>query len=230
MHWISFRTGGIKILPFAVSGLIFGMIFGFVGASAGFPLRFISAMSYIIFAGSAQFITLILLIENEHAFGIMLAAVLVNIRHLIYGAALHNKIKWKGLKKLPLAYLLTDEAFLISTLTTKEDQELEFEWVLFGAGLMLWVVWNLATIGGYLIEEKLGSLISFPENFVIVASFLGFLIDHWRRYPEERLLILILSFSAVPLGFMLSPTWVLVALMVLGAIISGARERGRLQA
>ena len=74
-------------------------------------------MSYIIFVGSAQFLVLILIIEQQPFLAVLVAGIVINLRHLLFGAALHKDIKSKGLKRILLAYLITDEAFLVTKLT-----------------------------------------------------------------------------------------------------------------
>jgi predicted branched-subunit amino acid permease len=236
---VSLKKGFWTGLPLTVSGGVFGLIFGFTGALGGLPLYLVSSMSFIIFAGSAQFITLLLFIQHEEILGIIIAATIINLRHLIYGAVLNEKINWKGLKKLIIGYFLTDEAFLATTIVEKEKSEfiskqmeefqnLSTELVFLGAAITLWLTWNLTTILGYILYLTIGSLISFPENFVITASFVGFLVDHWRKYKHERYHIAALAILSIPFGFYLSSTWTLILLMVIGSGIASAAEYKRI--
>ncbi|MHA2031499.1 MAG: AzlC family ABC transporter permease, partial [Candidatus Kariarchaeaceae archaeon] len=67
MNWQknSFLFGVKLMLPILPSVIIFGIIFGITGYTTGLPLYLVSSMSYIIFAGSSQFLVLILISENE---------------------------------------------------------------------------------------------------------------------------------------------------------------------
>lgn len=233
MRTVSIRQGFITSLPLTVSGGVFGIIFGFTGAAGQLPLEIVSAMSVIIFAGSAQFITLLLFIQEQPLFGIIVAATIINLRHMIYAAVMKDMLSWKGMKRMVIGYFLTDEAFLATTIVEKEARQAEakvmVEWVFLGAGVTLWIVWNITTIVGYLVYEVFEDLVSFPENFVITASFVGFLVDHWRKYPEERWLIASLGIISIPLGFLFSSTWTLVILMLLGGALGSTAQYKRMQ-
>ena len=216
-----------RSLPFVFSASFFGLIFGFTGAAGGFPLYQVSAMSYLIFAGSAQFITLILLIQNETVVAIIIAAIILNLRHLLYGAVLHDILSFKGVKKIIPAYFLTDEAFLTTTMIHRESsdvQEVSYDWVLIGAGFTLWVFWNITTIGGYLLYYVSNKLIKLPDNFVIAASFVGFLVEHFVKYPVDRPVIIITTILAIGMGFVASSSVLLIVVMITGAIIGMVQQ------
>ena len=67
---ISFFEGFKKSLPLVFSASFFGIIFGYTGANGQLPLSIISSSSFIIFAGAAQFISIILIIAKEEMLAI----------------------------------------------------------------------------------------------------------------------------------------------------------------
>jgi 4-azaleucine resistance transporter AzlC len=219
----AFVAGVRKGTPLIFSAAFFGIIFGFTGAAGGIPFFWVSAMSYIIFAGSAQFITLVLLIEQEQLLAILVVAVILNLRHLLYGAVLHDIMTLKGIRKLLPAYFMTDESFLVTTLVHKEDPKLRPDFVLLGAGLTLWVFWNLTTIAGYLLYQVGEDLLNLPDTFVIAASFVGFLLDHAVRYPQDRGILAISTLVSLTLGWFTSSSVLLIVVMVTGAIYAMVR-------
>lgn len=221
-----------KTFPLAFSAVFFGIIFGFTGASGGLPLYLVSAMSYIIFAGSAQFIALVLIIDGQPLAAVFIAAVIINLRHLLYGIAVHDILE-DGKQKLFFSYFLTDECFLATTLVHKQaqkedNQDLKMNYVLLGSGLTLWIGWNIATIVGYLIYSSISNL-SLPENFVIAASFFGFLLETIVTFPEERKNILITSIFAMGIAFLVPSSLTLILIMIFGAIISVIFEYQRVR-
>ena len=70
------------MLPILPSVIIFGLIFGITGYSSGLPLYLVSSMSYVIFAGSSQFLVLILIKEDDPLAAILIAGILINLRHV----------------------------------------------------------------------------------------------------------------------------------------------------
>ena len=56
-HQLDARTGIREALPTVFGYIGIGIAFGIVGQAAGFSPLIVSAMSFFIFAGSAQFVT-----------------------------------------------------------------------------------------------------------------------------------------------------------------------------
>ena len=74
----------------------------------------------------------------------------MNIRHLLYSASLASYTRrlppqWKWL----LAYLLTDEAYAVTISHYQQTgDETQKHWYFLGAGLALWITWQLSTAAG----------------------------------------------------------------------------------
>jgi len=222
----AYTVGAKRVGPLVFSAGFFGLIFGFTGASGGLKLGIISAMSILIFAGSAQFITLVLIIEKQTLVAVFIAATIINLRHLIYGGVLHDLLEFRGIKRLIPAYFLTDEAFLVTTLINKEKEQISLDWVLIGAGSVLWFFWNLTTITGYLIYQVTQDIISLPENFVLASSFVGFLVEHWVKHPQDRGVIAVATVLALGFGFIVESSALLIIVMAGGAIFALLRHGG----
>ncbi len=72
-------------------------------------------MSSVVFAGSAQFIAVQLLGAGASAVVILMVVFIVNLRHALYSASMAPHLRHLGPGwKLLLAYLLTDEAYVVS--------------------------------------------------------------------------------------------------------------------
>jgi predicted branched-subunit amino acid permease len=228
LHKESLLLGFRNILPIMPSVIGFGLIFGFTGSAlSNLSLIIVSSMSYIIFAGSAQFLVLILIIEGEPIIGLIIAGILINLRHLLYGANLNPIIKARKIKKVFMAYLLTDEAFLITSLTKKRLEEqsssinqYNLDDVLIGAGFTLWSIWNLSTIIGYLIAPIVEEVLFFEADFILSVTFLGYLIMHWQENPFERNFITILALLSFILAFFLQSSILLITILLFGIIIT----------
>jgi predicted branched-subunit amino acid permease len=227
-------TGMKKFLPLSPSVILFGVILGFTGGLGGLPFLLVISTSFIIFAGSAQFIVLLLIIRGDPLFAIFLAGIIINLRHLLYGATLHNIVTSKGFKRILLAYLLTDEAFLITSLTKNElTSELNkkstiiLEDVLFGAGLSLWLVWNLSTAIGYFLTDFLSIYISnipSPE-FIVASTFLGYLILRWQESPSEHLFISIMILISIFFSFFFQSSDLLIITLIFGILFAMIKEK-----
>ncbi|HEV8352675.1 MAG TPA: AzlC family ABC transporter permease [bacterium] len=107
---------GVKAeIPILLGVVPFGLIFGVVALEAGLPPWPAFAMSSVVFAGSAQFIGVQLFGLAAPPLVILLTTLVVNLRHLLYGASVAPYLKplrpaWKWV----LAYLMTDEAYAVA--------------------------------------------------------------------------------------------------------------------
>ena len=137
----------------------FGLIYGALALDAGIAALAAQAMSSIIFAGSSQFITTQLVHESAPGFVIVLTIAVINLRHMLYSASLAPyaaslTLRWKIL----LSYLLTDEAYAPTILRyEKEGLDPHAHWFWFGAGLSLWLIWQLSTALGILLGAAIPS-------------------------------------------------------------------------
>ena len=111
--------------------------------------------------------------------------------HLLYGAVVAQYLsKLSLIWKIFLSYLLTDQAFAVSQEFFKKNSNDEYKhYHLLGAGLTLWIVWQLTTVIGIL----LGSIV--PEelglSFTIPLTFLALLINYFRKI--DHLIVIFLS-------------------------------------
>src|SRR5512140_173767 len=112
-----FWLGVREELPILLGVIPFGMIYGVLALSAGLSPIDAQSMSWVVFAGSAQFLTAKLIGEATPILVIILTGFIVNLRHMLYSATIapytkHLPLRWKA----ALAYLLTDEAFVVSAI------------------------------------------------------------------------------------------------------------------
>ena len=95
------KKGMVASLPMIVGGIPFGILFGSLAMSNGLSPWFAIAMSSIVFAGSAQFVALGLILMDAPLWVIISTTFIVNLRHILYAADLV-----KFIKHLPLRWRL----------------------------------------------------------------------------------------------------------------------------
>lgn len=184
---------GIKgILPILLGVLPFGLIYGVSARGAGLPIIAAQAMSFIVFAGSAQFVTVQLLSAGVPSAIIMLTACLLNLRHALYSASVapyvkHLPRRWKAL----LAYVLTDEAYAVTITHYRQTDnegisptapEAPRHWYFLGAGLTLWVVWQISTATGILLGANVPA--SWSLDFTLPLTFIAIVIPALKTRAE----------------------------------------------
>jgi len=182
-----FLSGVRAQLPILLGTSPFGMIYGINAIKAGLPISVALGMSLFVFAGSSQFIAAQLVATSTPPGVIVLTTFVVNLRHMLYSASLapyvrHLSQLWKYL----LAFLLTDEAYAVAITRYQTDDELpadqtNFHWYTFGAGLTLWVSWQISTAVGVLLGAQVPE--SWALDFTLALTFIALVIPTLRDRP-----------------------------------------------
>ncbi len=180
-----FLAGIRAELPILLGGFPFGMIFGAVAVAGGMPMAMAQAMSTVIFAGSAQFIAAQLMNVGTPIFVLLLTTLVVNLRHMLYSASLapytrHLPLRWK----MGLAYLLTDEAYAVTIIhyNKPDTPPATRHWFFLGAGLALWLEWQVSTALGILLGARIPA--SWSLDFALPLTFMGLVIPTLRDRPH----------------------------------------------
>lgn len=171
-------------LPIALGVTPFGMIYGLLALEAGLPPLLAQAMSAVVFAGSAQFIGVQLIGVGTPAAVLWLTTLVVNLRHMLYSASLapfmrHLSTPWKWL----LAYLLTDEAYVVAILHYNDRQTPlpGKQWYFLGAGLTLWTFWQISTAVGIFLGAQIPA--SWSLDFTLALTFIGMIVPTLTTRP-----------------------------------------------
>jgi 4-azaleucine resistance transporter AzlC len=171
-----FLTGVRAEAPILLGVAPFGMIYGALAIAAGLPHDAAQAMSAIVFAGSAQFIATQLIATGTPPVVILLTTLVVNLRHILYSASVAPYLqplprRWKAL----LAYLLTDEAYVVAIARFQEgDAGAGKHRYLLGAGLALWITWQLSTAAGIFLGSQVPP--TWSLDFTLPLTFIALLI------------------------------------------------------
>ena len=175
-----FWNGARDELPILLGVIPFGLIFGALAINAHLSIVAAQAMSSVIFAGSAQFIAAQMIGTGASAVVIVLVVFVVNLRHALYSASLaphvkHLKLSWKML----LAYLMTDEAYVVTITHYIQDSDSTHKhWYFFGAGLTLWSCWQTSTALGIFIGARMPA--NWPLSFALPLTFIALVVPALR--------------------------------------------------
>jgi predicted branched-subunit amino acid permease len=167
----------LQSLPAAAAVAVFGSLYGAAArAYLGAPLTLVS--SVIVYSGALQFALVALLGAGATLVPLLLTAVVLNLRHLVLGAALRSRFESGPLRRALLAFFLVDETFgfAIAAGNAVEPRAVgaTTERTLLVAGLTLWVAWLVGTVVGVLggglaaVESVAGAI--FPVLFIGLAA------------------------------------------------------------
>jgi 4-azaleucine resistance transporter AzlC len=172
----SFWAGVRAEFPLLIGVFPFGLIYGALALRAGLAPSAGQAMSLVVFAGAAQFIAVQLVHENAAGVVIVLTIAIVNLRHILYSAAIAPYLKQLSLRwKSLLSYLLTDEAFA-ATIVQYEVAGLtpSGHWFFLGAGCSLWLVWQLSSALGIFLGTTIPP--DWPLELALPLTFVAMLM------------------------------------------------------
>jgi branched chain amino acid efflux pump len=221
----SFWAGVRAELPLLVGVFPFGMIYGALALNAGLSSAASQLMSSIVFAGSSQFITAQLVHDGVPGFVIVLTIAVVNLRHMLYSASLAPYLaplstRWKAL----LAYLLTDEAYAPTVINYEKEGATPFShFFLLGAGLMLWVNWQISTALGIFLGATIPE--SWSLDFALPLTFIAMVVPVLKNRP---VIAAALSAGAVALfAYSLPYRLGIIVAALVGIIVGTLLEAGR---
>jgi 4-azaleucine resistance transporter AzlC len=171
-----FFLGVRSELPLLLGVFPFGMIYGVLALQAGLSPLMAQSMSWVVFAGSAQFMITQLVSNGVPVVVIILTAFVINLRHALYSASLAPYLKrlspaWK----LLLSYLLTDEAYGVAiTRYDRDDTSPLKHWFFLGCGVTLWAAWQISTALGIFLGAQISS--AWALDFALPLTFIALVV------------------------------------------------------
>ena len=180
----AFQAALPHTIPIAVGFLFLGMSYGFLMRSKGFSVFYPMLMSFFIFAGSMEFVTVNLLLSAFDPVRGFFLALMVNARHLFYGISMLDKYRNMGWKKFYLIYGMCDESFTINCGVTPPP-DIDRGWFMFFVTLLNQVYW----VSGATLGALLGYVIRFDTKgieFVMTALFIVMFLNQWEETRDHR--------------------------------------------
>lgn len=175
----AFRDGAVAVSPIIVALVPFGLIAGAAAVERGLTVADGIAFSLGIFAGASQLAAIEVLGTGGSVPVAIVTVLVINLRMMMYSASLapwlaHEPLARRGLA----AYLMTDQAYAVSLArytdpyaeSLPERARLPYY---AGAGVTLWVPWQLCTVVGAVVGGRIPDDV--PVEFVIPLVFLSLL-------------------------------------------------------
>jgi 4-azaleucine resistance transporter AzlC len=218
----SFAEGARDILPIMVSTVPFGMVYGTLAAQQGLTLTENVLMSALTFAGASQFVAIELWAHPLPFWTILAAVFAVNLRHVLYSAALGRRMAhWPAAKRHLGFAVLTDPTFALAEMNGGTRLSPAYY---FGLSLPLYVNWVVSTALGAIF----GSLIDDPTalgfDFVVTAYFL-YLVVSFRKRPNAAAVILASAALSVAVYLTAGSPWHIGAGAVAGMAVAAMFAR-----
>ncbi|BBH53792.1 AzlC family ABC transporter permease [Fluviispira sanaruensis] len=160
------------------------MAFGVLFQSLDLHWIYAILMSFLVYAGSAQFIAIPLLANQGSLLSLSIATFLVNMRHIFYGLAFLEKLQFNKYLKGYLIFGLTDESYAIICAKKYHDKWYEFYIIIF-----CHIYWVLGTFLGIFLHNYLNGVNFNFLFFSLVTLFAILTVDAYKFTRDHFSLI-----------------------------------------
>lgn len=202
-----------------------GFVTGIAMVKSGLTESMATLMTVMVYAGSAQLTALPLIEAAAPLWLIFAAGLVVNIRFIIFGAALQpyfRHLSWP--RRFALGILTSDIAFVLFVARYSDGKRVgttQQLWYFLGIVLPGWLVWNLFS----LIGVYMGALIpaSWSLDFAAILALLAIIIPLVKTRP--MVMCLLAAGTVAWAGQILPLRLGLAAAVVAGVVAGVASER-----
>lgn len=216
-RWGEFRAGFVATMPLWLGAAPFGMVYAVSALAAGLSPAQTLAMSLLVFAGASQFSAAGMFASGAAAPAIVLATLIINLRHALLSASLTPFVRRApaGLKAL-LAFQLTDESYAIGMRRFLEGRGSAA--YLLGANVSMYAIWQASTAAGLLLGQLIPDPAAYGLDLVFPLTFIGLLAPLLR---ERASVVVAAVAGALAIGgaILLPGSWyILIAGVVAGGL------------
>lgn len=173
----------VKItLPVFFGYIAIGIPFGIMLVKKGYPWWMAPVMSITMYAGAGQYLAVGLFAAGASFAQIAVAQLLINIRHIVYGLSLIDKLKDVKKWKPYIVFALTDETYALMTSTDLPEGEDAGRFY----GTMAVLDQSYWILGSF-IGAAAGTLIPFDfagVDFALTALFAVLLIEQIKKSKD----------------------------------------------
>jgi len=171
-------AGFMALRPALIATFTWGLVTGVAMVKSGLTDTMAAAMTLLVYAGSAQLTSLPLIAAGAPLWLIFAAGCVVNVRFLIFGAALHpyfRDLSWP--KRLGLGFFTTDMAFVLF-MPRYADAPVrgtrEQHWFFLGAIVPGWLTWQASSMLGIVLAGSVPT--TWSLDFAAVLALLAITI------------------------------------------------------
>lgn len=216
--------GVVQAAPIVMGYIPIGFAYGVLAQQAGLNLFNTLAMSVIVYAGSSQLIATGLFGTGVPAWSIIATTFVVNLRHLLFSAALAPYLKgWRKGELAAFAYELTDESFALHTArfaTGVPPPKAE----IFATNVTAQLSWILGGAMGALIGGLITDVKPLALDYTLPAMFIGLLVMQ-IRVRSEVVVAMLTGLVAMTLNLSGFGQWSVIVATIFGATAGVILER-----
>jgi predicted branched-subunit amino acid permease len=207
---VLFARGFVGLLPLWAGAIPIGIAYGVAARGTGLSFGETQLMSLVVFSAAAQVSALSLLGAGAPGPVLVGTALALNAQVLLIGLAVGRQVRLSRAGRLLTAWFLTDGAYGVAL----GAGPLRLP-ILLGAGVSMYVGWNLGTAIGAAAVHALPDPRRLGADFVVPLTFLAVLIPLVRT-RAAALAALVAGAATLLLA------WLAPSVAVLGAGLAGS--------
>lgn len=219
-QWRYFKAGLREAFPALVATATWGFVTGIALVKSGLTEAMATLMTLLVYAGSAQLTSLPLIESSAPLWLIFAAGLVVNIRFIIFGAALQpffRHMSWP--KRLGLGFFSTDISFVLFMGRygdSKERGGIDQLWYFLGVMGPVWFAWNAFSLLGIYFAGLVPP--SWSLEFAAVLALMAIIVPLVKTRPMAMCLLVagVIAWLGQPLPLRLG-----LAAAVLGGVVAG---------
>lgn len=218
----AFRAAFPHTIPIFAGFLFLGLTYGIYMNVAGFPFIYPMLMGLTIYAGSAEFIAVTMLLSSFNPLQAFITTLVINARHLFYGISMLDRYSGYGWRTFYLIFGMCDESFSINY-TAEIPEDVDKGWFMFFVTLLNHLYW----VAGAALGGIFGSLIHFNTEgleFVMTAMFVVIFTDQWMKEKDHTSSLLGLGLSLICLIIFGADNFIIPAMIAILIVLTALRE------
>ena len=225
--WADAIRGLIDISPLMAGAAPFALLLGSLAVQKGLSPAEVTLMSLSVYAGSAQFIAIDIWQTPVPILAIVGTTLLVNLRHLLMGAALAPHLG--GLS--PLGRVLTVSVHSDETwaMALRRAQAFGSAGVtpgyIFGVFVLFYLQWPFWTCIGAISGGLVADPAAFGFDFVFPAVFITLVIGFWRA-SRQTLVVAVSMGTALLVHHFVDGVWYIFVAGLAGTLTGGFLYKG----
>lgn len=217
-------SGMRQALPIVLGYVPVAFAFGVLARKTGMPASGAVCMSLMVFAGSAQLISVSLLAGGASPATVVLTTFVVNLRHLLMSAALAPALRsWPRALQALFAFQLTDETFAlhVSRLPSApgdarpEPPRVET----LALNMTAQSAWVIGTIIGVFGSELVADVRPLGLDYALPAMFIALLLPYCRKARRFALAAVLAGSLSVLLALAGAGQWNVIIATVCSATL-----------
>jgi 4-azaleucine resistance transporter AzlC len=217
-------AGLAAIAPVVISVAAYGLLLGALAVQKGLSPLETFAMSALVFAGSAQFVALDLWSAPAAVWTLGATALVVNLRHVLMGAALAPAMRAWPPGLAPIAvFFMADENWALSLRRAAEGRLGPAFYM--AMALALYGTWTASTTLGSILGAFLRDPARWGLDFAFTAVFIVLVMGFWRGPRQSLLPWGIAAAVAVVVEATLPGAWYILAGGLAGTLVGALQPR-----